>query len=48
MNAAKALKTAQPSLSAQIKTLEGELNLSLFQKLGRRLVLTPDGERVYG
>lgn len=48
MNAAKALRIAQPSLSAQLKTLEGELNLSLFQKVGRRLVLTPDGERAFG
>jgi LysR family transcriptional activator of nhaA len=46
-NAAKVLKIAQPSLSAQIKTLEGELNLSLFYKVGRRLVLTPDGERAF-
>jgi LysR family transcriptional activator of nhaA len=48
MNAARALRIAQPSLSAQLKTLEGELDLSLFQKVGRRLVLTPDGERAFG
>ncbi len=48
MNAAKALRIAQPSLSAQIRTLEGELNLKLFQKIGRRLALTPDGERAFG
>jgi LysR family transcriptional activator of nhaA len=48
MNASRHLRIAQPSLSAQIKTLEGELNLSLFRKVGRRLVLTPDGERAFG
>jgi len=48
MNASKTLRIAQPSLSAQIKTLERELNLSLFHKVGRRIALTPDGERAYG
>lgn len=47
MNAAKALHVAQPSLSSQLKTLEGALDLALFHKAGRRLELTPDGERVY-
>lgn len=48
MNASKVLRVAQPSLTSQIKNLEGELELSLFHKVGRRLALTPDGERAYG
>jgi LysR family transcriptional activator of nhaA len=47
MNAAKALKIAQPSLSTQLKTLESNLNLTLFHKVGRCLELTPDGERAF-
>lgn len=45
--AAKILKVAQPSLSIQIRKLEGELSLKLFEKVGRRLHLTPGGERVF-
>ena len=48
MTASSALKISQPSLSSQIKTLEHELKLQLFHKVGRRLALTPDGERAYG
>jgi LysR family transcriptional activator of nhaA len=48
MNAAKHLRIAQPSLTAQIKTLEAELKISLFHKVGRRLSLTPDGQRAFG
>lgn len=47
MNASRSLKIAQPSLSAQLKTLEGQLNLTLFHKVGRCLELTPDGERAF-
>lgn len=45
--AAKSLRIAQPSLSIQLKTLEGELGLPLFEKVGRKLQLTPGGERVF-
>lgn len=45
--AAKSLRVAQPSLSIQIKKLEDELSLKLFEKVGRRLQLTPGGERVF-
>lgn len=48
VNAAKSLRIAQPSLTAQIRALEGELNLRLFFKDGRRMALTPDGQRAYG
>lgn len=46
-NAAKNLSISQPSLSAQIKTLESSLERKLFEKAGRRIQLTPEGERVY-
>lgn len=45
--AAKILKVAQPSLSIQIRKLEDELSLKLFEKVGRRLHLTAGGERVF-
>ncbi|WP_345147616.1 LysR family transcriptional regulator [Arthrobacter ginkgonis] len=41
--AAESLHIAQPALSRQIKTLERELKLSLFETRGNRLVLTPSG-----
>ncbi len=46
--ASKHLHVSQPSMSSQLKTLEGELNLKLFRKSGRSLVLTEDGAVVYG
>lgn len=46
--AAKALRIAQPSLSAQLKVLENTLNRKLFHKVGRRMELTPDGEQAFG
>lgn len=41
--AAEELHIAQPALSRQLKTLEGELNLRLFEARGNRLVLTSSG-----
>jgi LysR family transcriptional activator of nhaA len=46
--AAKALKIAQPSLSAQLKVLENNLNRKLFHKVGRGVELTPEGEIAFG
>lgn len=46
--AAKALSIAQPSLSAQIKTLETFLARSLIDRSARRFKLTPEGEKVFG
>jgi DNA-binding transcriptional LysR family regulator len=41
--AADALHLAQPSLSEQVRRLEAELGVALFQRVGRGLVLTEAG-----
>ena len=41
--AARALGMAQPTLGRQVDALERELGVTLFQRLGRGLVLTPGG-----
>ncbi|KMJ55210.1 LysR family transcriptional regulator, partial [Bacillus sp. LL01] len=43
---AEKLQYAQSSVTAQIKNLENELNLQLFERLGRKLTLTHSGERL--
>lgn len=44
--AAQHLHSAQPALSRQIADLEAELGLALFDRVGRRLLLTGEGERL--
>ena len=46
--AALRLHIAQPALSRQIGNLEQELGLKLFDRVGRRLVLTGEGEQLLG
>ena len=46
-NASKKLKTTQSSLSSQLKTLEESLGIKLFDRVGRKLVLTDKGQMVY-
>jgi DNA-binding transcriptional LysR family regulator len=46
--AAQELHVAQPSLSQTIRSLEHELGVDLFVRVGRRLVLTPAGEMLLG
>ena len=46
--AAGRLHTAQPALSRQIAHLEDEFGLKLFDRVGRRLVLTSAGEQLLG
>jgi DNA-binding transcriptional LysR family regulator len=42
--AATQLRITQPALSRRIKVLQGELGLTLFDNLGRRLLLTSEGK----
>jgi DNA-binding transcriptional LysR family regulator len=44
--AALRLHVAQPALSRQISNLEHELGFKLFDRVGRRLVLTGEGEQL--
>lgn len=45
--AAKILRLSQPSVSSQIKSLERSLNVDLFNRVGKRLVLTDQGRLVF-
>lgn len=45
--AAKHLNTSQPSVTAQLKSLEAALGRKLFRKKGRQLELTDEGWRIY-
>lgn len=46
-NAAKYLHISQPSLSSQLKVFESAIDQKLFEKKGRNLQLTPEGERAF-
>ena len=46
--AALRLRITQPALSRQIMDLQQELRLRLFDRVGRRLVLTAEGEQFLG
>ena len=46
--AAVRLRIAQPALSRQLGDLEQELGLKLFDRVGRRLLLTSEGEQLLG
>lgn len=45
--AAEALYLSQPAVSLQLGALEGELGVRLFERQGRRLNLTPEGQALY-
>ncbi len=45
--AAKRLYLAQSSVSAQIRALEDELDLKLFDRIGRRVLITDAGLKLY-
>ncbi|MBU1341813.1 MAG: LysR family transcriptional regulator [Proteobacteria bacterium] len=45
--AANAIHYAQSTVSAQIMALESELEVHLFERLGRRIILTSEGENFY-
>ncbi|MDN3681062.1 LysR family transcriptional regulator [Vibrio tapetis subsp. quintayensis] len=42
-SAAKALGMTQPTLSRQVAALEHEIGVTLFERVGQKLVLTPSG-----
>jgi LysR family transcriptional regulator, benzoate and cis,cis-muconate-responsive activator of ben and cat genes len=44
--AAQRLNITQPTLSRQIQDLEGELACRLFDRIGRRIILTRGGEEI--
>ena len=44
--AAEACFVTQPGLSVQLKELEGMLDVQLFERSRRRVLLTPEGERL--
>ncbi len=46
--AARRLFITQPAVTAHIKLLEGQCNLKLFKKKGRKLYLTDEGKTLYG
>lgn len=46
--AAERLFISQPSVSVALRELEKYYGVRLFERLGRRLVITPEGERFYG
>ncbi len=45
--AAERLHMAQSSVSAQIKSLEEDLDLKLFDRIGRRVLITDAGQKLY-
>jgi DNA-binding transcriptional LysR family regulator len=45
LRAAQVLHITQPALSRQVAGLERELGFALFERIGRRLLLTPRGEQ---
>ncbi len=46
--AAAALHISQPSISIQVKQLEKDMGIDLFERCGKRLQLTQAGEEFYG
>jgi DNA-binding transcriptional LysR family regulator len=48
VRAAQLLHITQPALSRQIRGLEQELGFKLFERVGRRLIVTPQGEQFLG
>jgi len=45
--AAELLGYAQSNVTAQIRLLEAEFNTKLFERLGKKVALTPDGEKLF-
>lgn len=47
VKAAKALHLTQPTLSAQLRTLEEQIEEKLFNRVGRKLILSESGKLVF-
>lgn len=45
--AAERLSLSQPTISLQVRALEDELGVTLFERKGPRISLTPEGEALY-
>ncbi len=45
--AAERLELSQPSVSLQIQALEREMEITLFERRGPKITLTPDGKTLY-
>lgn len=45
--AGRAMNISQPTLSRQITAFEQELNVTLFERVGKKLVLTESGAKLY-
>jgi DNA-binding transcriptional LysR family regulator len=45
--ASEALNLAQSSVSAQVRALEADLDLKLFDRIGRRVLITDAGRKLY-
>ena len=45
--AARVLHIGQPAVTKRLRALEASYGTALMERKGRRLVLTPAGERVY-
>jgi len=46
--AAEEVHLSQPAVSIQVKKLEEQVGMPLFEKMGKRLFLTPAGEELHG
>ena len=47
VGAAKALNVSQPAVSNMIRQMEARIGFPLFERLGNRLVPTPDADEIY-
>ncbi|MDD9878920.1 MAG: LysR family transcriptional regulator, partial [Magnetovibrio sp.] len=45
--AAKALNLSQPTITEQVRALEGKFGVELFHRRGRTIRLTADGQSLY-
>ena len=45
--AAEALRVSQPAVSNAIRQMESQIGFDLFDRVGKRLVPTPDAEEIF-